>query len=241
MKVALFVTCLADVFFPDVGKSVVQVLESQGVEVVFPPDQTCCGQVTFNSGYWEDSKKSAKHFIEVFENEEYIIAPSGSCASMIRLHYPKLFEDEPNWKKRAEQVAERVYEFSEFLVHVLGLEQLQASFPAKATYHQSCHMGRGLGLINEPLQVLSKVEGLQIEPLPNQEDCCGFGGTFSVKMPEISVAMASEKIKHINESGADLVITSDLGCLMHIGGFAKRQGNGIRMLHVAEVLANQKG
>ncbi len=242
MKVALFITCLADLFYPEVGKSVVQVLESQGVEVEAPLQQTCCGQPTYNSGYQQESKKAARHFLETFEpflqeTEGYIVLPSGSCAAMIRETYPKLLSDEPALYARVMAIRERVYEFSEFLVRVLGVEKISATYSAKATYHHSCHMARGLGLREEPLEVLKRVEGLELIPLANAEDCCGFGGTFAVKMPEISTAMGEEKLQHVRETGAELLIASDLGCLMHLSGYARREGQPIQVKHVAQVLA----
>lgn len=242
MKVALFVTCLADLFYPEVGKSVVQVLESQGIEVEVPLKQTCCGQPAYNSGYPQGARMAAKHFIETFEpllreTEVYIVLPSGSCAAMIRETYPKLLADDPDFYTRAVAIGERVYEFSEFLVHILGVERICATYPAKATYHHSCHMSRGLGLREEPLEVLRCVEGLELIPLANAEDCCGFGGTFAVKMAEISTAMGAEKLQHVRETGAELLIASDLGCLMHLSGYARREGRPIPVKHVAQVLA----
>ncbi|KPV42471.1 (Fe-S)-binding protein [Alicyclobacillus ferrooxydans] len=223
MRAALFVTCLADSFYPDVGKSVVGVLRALGVEVTFPEGQTCCGQVTFNSGYWADTKAAAKRFIEVFEHEEYVVMPSGSCASMVREQYPQLLDGEPGWADRALSTAARVYEFSEFLVKVVGLEKIHATYHGTATYHTSCHMTRQLQVVDEPLAVLSRVNGLQLVPLRNNQDCCGFGGTFSVKLPEVSAAMADEKLQHMAETKADFVIASDLGCMMHLTGRAARQ------------------
>lgn len=241
MKVALFITCLADLFYPEVGKSVVQVLERQGVEVDVPLAQTCCGQPAYNSGYQAEGREAARHFVRTFApylaDGWFIVLPSGSCAAMIREVYPKLLADEPALMEMLTRIRERVYEFSEFLVHVLGVENISATYKATATVHHSCHMSRGLGLREEPLKVLAQVEGLELVPLPNAEDCCGFGGTFAVKMPQISTAMGEEKLRHIDETGADLVVASDLGCLMHLSGLARRQGRPIVCKHVAQILA----
>ncbi|WP_126427805.1 (Fe-S)-binding protein [Brevibacillus marinus] len=237
MKVSLFITCLSDVFFPEVGKSVVEVLERLGVEVDFPEAQTCCGQPAYNSGYHREAKEAAKKLIEAFASSEYVVSPSGSCVSMIRHYYPKLFADDPAWQSRAEELVQKTYEFSEFLVRVLGVTELDARFPAQATYHQSCHMCRGLGVKEEPLQLLASVEGLNQTELPYAHDCCGFGGTFASKMSPISEAMVDEKIRHLEESGASLLIGSDMGCLMNIAGRLQRTGKSIRVMHVAEVLA----
>lgn len=241
MKVALFVTCLADLFFPEVGKSVVHVLEKHGVEVDVPLDQTCCGQPAYNSGYPEAGREAARHFVRTFEPylaaDWAIVLPSGSCTAMIREVYPQLLADEPELLEKCLQIKERVYEFSEFLVHVLGVEAISATYAAKATVHHSCHMSRGLGLRQEPLEVLSRVKGLELVPLSNAEDCCGFGGTFAVKMPQISTAMGEEKLSHIRETGAEVVVTSDLGCLMHLSGLARRSGQSLVCKHVAQILA----
>lgn len=241
MKVALFITCLADLFFPEVGKSVVHVLEGQGVEVDVPLAQTCCGQPAYNSGYQEEGREAARHFVRIFApylaDDWFIVLPSGSCTAMIREVYPKLLADEPELAETMARIRERVYEFSEFLVHVLGVENISAAYAAKATVHHSCHMSRGLGLKEEPLKVLARVEGLELVPLSNAEDCCGFGGTFAVKMPQISTAMGEEKLQHIRETGAEVVIASDLGCLMHLSGLARRQGRPLVCKHVAQILA----
>jgi L-lactate dehydrogenase complex protein LldE len=237
MRVSLFITCLTDVFFPHVGQSVVEVLEKYGGRVDFPQAQTCCGQPAYNSGYHAEAREAAKHMITVFESSEYVVAPSGSCAAMIRHYYPELLRNEPEWQEKAEALANKTYEFSEFIIKVLQAKEVTAAFQGKATYHHSCHMSRGLGVKQEPLSLLSRVEGLQMEELPYCHDCCGFGGTFATKMSSISEAMVDEKIKHIEETGANVVIGSDMGCLMNIGGRLRRMGKEIDVMHVAEVLA----
>lgn len=241
MKASLFITCIADSMFANVGISAVKVLEKLGVESDFPKRQTCCGQPAYNSGHHEAAKRSAKHMIEVFKNSEYIIFLAGSCAGMVRETYIDLLKDEPDWQQKAIDLASRTYEFSEFLVKVLKVSDIGAELKTKATYHQSCHMTRQLKVIQEPLLLLSHVKGLEMIDLPLKEDCCGFGGTFSVKMPEISLAIVQEKTEHIEETDAEILIGSDMACLMNIKGRLSRNGQEIRAMHVAEVLAEGCG
>lgn len=237
MRVSLFITCLSDVFFPQVGQSVVEVLERLGVEVDFPAAQTCCGQPAYNSGYQKDAAKAARQMITAFRGSEYVVAPSGSCVTMIRREYPELLKGDPTWYQEAVELAAKTYEFSEFIVKVLGIEKLEGELPAHATYHHSCHMSRSLGVKEEPGKLLAGMKGLHMEELPYCQDCCGFGGTFSAKMSEISEAMVDEKVQHIEETGAELLIGSDMGCLMNIGGRLQRTGKSVKVMHVAEVLA----
>ncbi|HJV45208.1 MAG TPA: (Fe-S)-binding protein [Bacillota bacterium] len=237
MKVSLFITCLADVFYPNVGISVVEVLKRNGVEVDFPAEQTCCGQPAFNSGYQKDAKEAARQLIKAFEKSEIVVTPSGSCASMIRHYYPGLFKEEPVWLEKAQKLVDKTYEFSEFLVKILKVEMSDLKLPGKATYHQSCHMARGLGIKEEPKALLGQVEGLEVVDLPYCNDCCGFGGTFAAKMSEISEKMVDEKIRNIESTGAEILIGSDMGCLMNIGGRLNRTQKDIKVMHVAEVLA----
>jgi len=237
MRVSLFVTCLVDVFYPEVGKSVVEILEENGVDVDFPMSQICCGQPAFNSGYQKQSRETAKQLIRSFAKSEYVVAPSGSCVSMIKHYYPKLFEDDPSWRREAEALAKKTFELTDFLVNVLKLTDLDTALQDSATYHHSCHMSRGIEVKEEPLQLLSLVEDLKLKELPYCQDCCGFGGTFAVKMNEISTAMADEKIKQIESTGANLVVGADMGCLMHLDGRMRRTGKSMRVMHIAEVLA----
>ncbi|WP_368504972.1 (Fe-S)-binding protein [Alkalihalophilus sp. As8PL] len=239
MKVSLFITCLADVFYPGVGKDTVEVLERLGCEVDFPEKQTCCGQPAFNSGYHKDTKKVAKHMIETFAHSDYVVMPSGSCASMI-FEYGELLKEEPEWQKRAEDLANKTYEFTQFLVHVLKVEKVDASLTATATYHTSCHMTRLLKEKEAPFKLLDQVEGLNLETLPNREACCGFGGTFSVKMSPISEQMVDEKVRHIEETKAEVLIGADCGCLMNIGGRIERNGKPVKVMHIAQVLNSQE-
>ncbi len=221
------------------GKDTVEVLERLGCEVDFPVKQTCCGQPAFNSGYHKDTVKVAKHMIETFAHSDYVVIPSGSCASMIH-EYHELLKDEPKWQKRAEELANKTYEFTQFLVHVLKVEKVNASMNAKATYHTSCHMTRLLGEKVAPFKLLDQVEGLDLETLPNRESCCGFGGTFAVKMSQISEQMVDEKVQHIEETGAEVLIGADCGCLMNIGGRIERNGKPIKVMHIAQVLNRQE-
>lgn len=236
MKASLFITCLADTFFPEVGESVVRVLRRFGVEVDFPPEQTCCGQPAFNTGYEREAAQVAAGLIRAFEGSEYVVAPSGSCAAMCRRYYPLLFKDDPTMLARVEAFNKKLYEFSEFLIHVLKVDDPGVEFRARATYHSSCHMMRGLGVREEPLRLLRAVKGLDLVDLPYSQDCCGFGGTFAVKMADISEAMLEDKLARVGETKADVLIGSDMACLMHLGGRLKRLGSSVRVMHVAQVL-----
>ncbi|MGG4469587.1 (Fe-S)-binding protein [Paenibacillus alvei] len=238
MKVSIFITCLADMFYSNVGKSTVELLEKLGCEVDFPEQQTCCGQVSFNSGYHKETKEVAKHMIKVFEASEYVVAPSGSCVAMLH-EYPHLLKDEKEWKERADKLAAKSYELIQFIVEVLKVEDVKASLPACATYHKSCHMTRLLGVKDAPSKLLSQVDGLTVNPLPNSENCCGFGGTFSVKMGPISEQMVQEKVESVEAANADVLIGADCGCLMNIGGYINRQGKQIKVMHIAEVLNSE--
>ncbi|NSL50567.1 (Fe-S)-binding protein [Calidifontibacillus erzurumensis] len=238
MRVSLFATCLVDLFHGDIGKDTVELLERLGCEIDFPESQTCCGQPAYNSGYVKDAKEAMKNIIKAFEHSEYVVAPSGSCAGMIK-EYPKVFKGDPDWEERAQKLADKTYELTQFIVDVLKIENVGAKLKGKATYHTSCHMTRILGVKDAPITLLKNVEGLEFVPLPNKEDCCGFGGTFSVKMAEISEQMVDEKIRHIEETGADYLIGADAGCLMNIGGRALRKERPFKVMHIASVLNNR--
>jgi L-lactate dehydrogenase complex protein LldE len=240
MKVSLFITCLVDQFFPEVGMSVVSVLRKLGVEVDFPEEQTCCGQPAFNSGFATEARELAKRFIAIFESSEYVVAPSGSCTSMVRVFYPELFKDDPEWKKRAESLASRTYEFTEFLVNVLGVDDVGACYQGKVALHQSCHLLRELNVRTEPQRLLKTVKGIELVELEHSDSCCGFGGMFAIKYPYISGSILQEKIDCIKKCGSDVVVACDVGCLMHIGGGLSRQGVTTRTMHIAELLAKGK-
>ncbi len=235
MKVSLFVTCLGDALFPEVGVATVRLLRRLGVTVDFPQAQTCCGQPHFNSGYPEYARDLARHAIQTFDNGQLVVAPSGSCAAMVKLEYPELFREDSAWHARAEGLAARVHELSDFLVNVLGKEDVGARFDGKVTYHMACHL-RGLGLLTEPEKLLRKVQGLEYLPLERADECCGFGGSFAVRFPNISGAMVNDKAAFIEQTGADTVVATDAGCLMNIAGRLRRRGSRVRALHLAQVL-----
>ena len=239
MRVALFVTCIVDQLWPSVGTSSVEVLRRVGWEVGFDESQTCCGQPAFNTGYREPARALAQRFIETYEanSAEAIVAPSGSCTAMIH-HYEDLFEESAEWRARARAIAARTHELSAFLVNVLGVEDVGASFAGRVTWHDACHGLRELGLKSEPRRLLSRVRGAELVELANAESCCGFGGTFSVKYPEVSVAIVDHKVDAIEQAGVDAVVSADASCLMQIGGRLSRRGSRVRALHLAEVLAS---
>lgn len=229
------VTCLGDALFPDVGVATVKLLRRLGVEVEFLKAQTCCGQPHFNSGFHQDARELAKHTIHVFADAGTVVTPSGSCAAMVKLEYPELFHDDLVWHGRAEDLAQRTYELSEFLVKVLKVEDVGARCPGKATYHMACHL-RGLGIFDEPIRLLQKVKGLEYVPLERSDECCGFGGSFAVRYPGISGAMVTDKATLIEQTGADVVVATDAGCLMNIGGCLRRRGSRVKTMHLAQVL-----
>lgn len=235
MKVALLVTCLGDVLFPRAGVATVRLLRRLGVEVEFPAAQTCCGQPHFNSGFHDDARALAKHTIETFAAAEKVVVPSGSCAAMVKLEYPELFHDAPRWHARALGLAGRTHELSDFLVNVLGREDVGARFPGRVTYHMACHL-RGLRIIDEPLRLLRRVRELTLVELERADECCGFGGSFAVRYAGISGAMVQDKCRFIEQANVDAVVATDAGCLMNIGGCLHREGKRSRTLHLAEVL-----
>jgi L-lactate dehydrogenase complex protein LldE len=222
--------------YPRVGEAMVRILARNGVQLDFPKVQTCCGQPAFNSGYWDDARASAKTLLEAFEDSDFVVSPSGSCTGMIHHYYPKLFEDDPVMLDKALRLKEKTYEFSQFLVNVLGVEDVGASFPHKVTYHPSCHGSRLLGIKDEPMKLLKNVKGLEFVPLPDAELCCGFGGTFAVKMSDISGAMVTEKVHNVESTEAEVLVGIDMGCLMNISGHIHAGGKPIRVMHLAELL-----
>ena len=236
--VQLFVTCIIDTLYPDVGEAVVKVLRRAGVTVEFPPGQTCCGQPAFNAGMRAQARPAAMHTIQVFEQTSGpVVVPSGSCAAMIRHGYLELFAEDPAWLPRARALAERTFELTEFLVDQLGVTDLGARYPGKLTYHASCHLLRDLGVSAQPRALLSKVQDAEIVELPYATECCGFGGVFSIEHPEISSAMLERKIVNIETSGASLVVSCDGGCITNINGGLHRRGNPQRAVHIAQILA----
>lgn len=243
MKVSLFVTCIIDQFYPKVGESTVRILERLGCDVDFPRDQTCCGQPAFNSGYWSDARSVAKNFLNVFEECEKIVVPSGSCANMIRNSYSQLFENDPDSKALAQSVGSRVFELSEFISKELKVTDLKPMVrknldgpPQKVAYHEACHLKRELGVSQEPKNFLGQLPNVELVDLEQSDVCCGFGGSFSVKYPDISGAMLNDKISFLEKSGAQTVVACDASCLMHIGGGLQKQGCPIKAKHFAEIL-----
>ncbi len=238
MKVSLFVTCLVDQLYPQVGLSAVKVLQKAGVEVLFDRRQTCCGQPAFNTGYMDQAAHVAGHMMRVFADSDLpIIVPSGSCATMIKIFMPGLFAEGSPERELAESIAGRTFEFSDFLVTNLGISRTGARFPAVVTYHDSCHLLRELRISEQPRALIRQVEGIEFREMENSTRCCGFGGTFSVKFPEISTAIGQDKVQWIRESGAEYVIGNDVSCLMHIGGLLRRQQIPVKTIHLAELLA----
>ncbi len=236
-RVNLFVTCLVDQFMPNVGMSVVNILESRGIEVHFPSDQTCCGQPAFNSGFRNDSRPVASRFLDIFEaTDGPIVCPSGSCVAMVRNFYRDLFRDHPDELVRAERLSKRIFEFTEFIVDILGIEDLEISKDTDATYHRCCHLLRELHIDEQPSSLLKNIEGLNLKPMERDEVCCGFGGAFSVKMSDVSTAMLNEKLDNVQATGASTLIAGDTGCIMHMQGGLRRRGSDVQVVHVAEML-----
>lgn len=235
MKVSLFATCIVDMFQTNIGKATVEVLERFGCRIDFPESQVCCGQPAYNSGYVKESKEAMKRMIDAFQHAEYVVSPSGSCAYMFH-EYPTVFRGDSVWEPKARALAEKTYELTQFIVDVLKIEDVGARLEGSATFHTSCHMTRLLGVKEAPMTLLKNVKGLTITELPGKHNCCGFGGTFSVKMAQISEQMVDEKVHHIEETKAQYLIGADGGCLMNIGGRIERKGKPIKVLHIAEVL-----
>jgi len=236
-RVGLFVTCLVDLFRPSVGFATLKLLEEAGCVVEVPESQTCCGQPAFNSGDRKDTADIARAVIKAFSPYDYVVAPSGSCAGMIKAHYPELFAKDSPDRAAADALAEKTYELVSFLVRVMKQEQVAARFDGSVTYHDSCSGLRELGVKAEPRKLLRTVEGLDLVEMEDAEVCCGFGGTFCVKYPDISNVMVAKKTKKIAATGADLLLAGDLGCLMNMAGKLKREGSALKARHVAEILA----
>ena len=237
-RVALFVTCLVDLFRPSVGFAAIKLLEDAGCTVEVPPLQVCCGQPAYNSGDRQTTRAIARQIIEAFEGYEAVVAPSGSCGGMLSHHYPGLFDDDPAMKVRAERLAARSYELLAFLVDVLGVDKVAAHYDGTVTYHDSCSGLRELGVKAQPRRLLGSVAGLRLSEMKAPEVCCGFGGTFCVKYPEISNAMVGDKSADIVATGANTLLAGDLGCLMNMAGKLQREGSPVQVRHVAEVLAD---
>ncbi len=237
-RVGLFVTCLVDLYRPNVGFAAVKLLEKAGCTVEVPKAQTCCGQPAMNNGDYATSRDIAKQVAETFEGYDYVVGASGSCMGTIKTHYPDLFKDDPKWLVRIRELSARSYELLSFLTDVMGVEEVSASYDGTATYHDSCSGLRELGIKQQPRKLLSSVEGLSIDEMENSEDCCGFGGTFCVKYPEISTRLVSDKVDGMEKTRATTLLGGDMGCLLNMSGRLKRLDKNIRVYHVAEVLAD---
>jgi L-lactate dehydrogenase complex protein LldE len=238
LRVHFFITCLGDQFFPESGECAVRVLRRLGVDVVFNPAQTCCGQPAFNTGYREEARAVAMRTLDLFDDADYIVAPSGSCSTMVKVFYSELFAGDSARETKARQLRERFFEFSEFLVKVLKVEDVGASFSHRVTYHDSCHLLRELGVSEEPRKLIRAVRGVELVEMRDYKLCCGFGGTFSVKFPEVSVAMGEDKVRSAIESGAEYLVANDSGCLMHIAGLIHRKRLPLKTMHLAQLLAH---
>jgi L-lactate dehydrogenase complex protein LldE len=241
LTASLFVTCLVDLFYPEVGEAIVKVLRAQGVKVDCPDGQTCCGLPLLNNGYHSQAAWVARRMIPRFEHAERIVVPSGSCAWMLRKEFPRLFPHDAATRAKAETMSRKVFEFSEFLVQVVGPDAVNASLPGTTiTYHDSCHLLRGLGVSEPPRRLIRRIEGARFVEMVGSDRCCGFGGSFSVKLPEISGAVLREKMQNIDATRADIVVADDCGCIMQMKGGLARTPNGARVLHLAQVLAGEE-
>jgi L-lactate dehydrogenase complex protein LldE len=240
MRVALFITCFNDTLFPEVGISLVRLLDRLGVAVEFPEGQTCCGQMHFNTGYQTESIPLARHFVDTFSSAEAIVAPSASCVGMVRELYPNVaaLAGDAALTAAIEAIIPRTYELSEFLVRVLGIEDVGAYYPHRVTYHPTCHSLRVLHLGDAPLRLLRAVKGIDLVELPDARECCGFGGTFAIKNADTSTAMLGDKVRSVLDTGAEVVTSADTSCLLHIGGALSRMRSGVRIAHLVEILAS---
>jgi len=238
MRVGLFVTCINDVLYPGTGQAVVRLLERLGVDVDFPAAQTCCGQPHFNTGYRAACVPIVRGFADAFSSYDAVVTPSASCAGMIRHYHPVVAEGNGELVWRVADLAPKVYELSEFLVDVLGVTDVGAYYPHRVTYHPTCHSLRMLKVGDRPLRLLRAVRGLDLVELPAADQCCGFGGTFAVKNPDVSVAMGADKVAHVRETGAEVLAAADNSCLTHLGGMMSRLRVGVRPVHLAEILAS---
>ena len=239
-RVALFVTCLVDLLYPEVGEATVALLEREGVTVDVPRAQTCCGQPPFNSGFHDDARRLARTMLDAFEDAGAVVTPSGSCAAMVRSYYPHLFEGHPE-HPRAVALAAKTFELSEFLVDVLGVRAVPGAWRGRVTYHDSCHGLRELGLTGQGRQLVRSIDGVELVEMDRPDMCCGFGGTFSVRLPDLASAMADDKIDQTEATGAAIVLTGDAGCLMHVAGRMSRRGSTVRPMHLATFLAAAGG
>jgi L-lactate dehydrogenase complex protein LldE len=240
VRAALMITCLGDVLFPEVGTAIVRLLRRLGVAVSFPAGQTCCGLPLFNSGFHRDAARVAARTVRLFEGAEHVVVPSGSCAWMVRTEYPGLLAGDPGLRAAAASLAGRTRELSQFLVEVLGVTRIDSPFRGTVTYHDSCHLLRGLGESAAPRALLRAVPGAELVELPGADECCGFGGSFSVRLPEVSSAILDKKLANVEATGARCLVACDAGCLMQMGGGLSRRGSRVRALHLAQVLDGEE-
>ena len=237
-RVRLFVSCLVDNFFPEVGEAMLRVLSGMGLEIEFPQNQTCCGQPAFNSGHRKEAEKVARHFLDVFgDSDEAIVCPSGSCVSMVKNYYAELFRNDPEELSRVEEISSSIYEFSEFVFQRKETLSLNSSYKGRVTFHDSCHALRELGISYQPRELIKSISEVELVEMKMADACCGFGGTFSIKYPEVSKSMLQEKTDSIINSGAEAVVSTDMGCLMNIKGLVSRKKLPVKVFHLAELIA----
>jgi L-lactate dehydrogenase complex protein LldE len=239
MKASLMITCLGDLLFPEVGVAMVTLLRRLGVEVDFPEGQTCCGMPLFNSGYHAGAAEVAARTVRLFEASEHVVVPSGSCAWMVKTEFPGLLKHDPTLRAAAERLAAKTRELSQFLVEVLRVDRIESSFKGTVTYHDSCHLLRGLGESAAARKLLKSLRGVELVELPEADQCCGFGGSFSVRLPDVSTAILDKKLANVERTGADCLVACDAGCLMQMGGGLSRRGSRVRALHLAQILAGE--
>ncbi len=237
-EILLFITCLVDNFFPEVGEAMLKVLSGMEVKVEFPQNQTCCAQPAFNSGHRKEAAKVASHFLNVFAgNDKPIVCPSGSCVSMVKNYYKEIFRDDPEKLSRAKRISSNIYEFSEFIYKRKETLRFDSEYRGRVTFHDSCHALRELGISSQPREIIKSLDGVELVEMNMPDACCGFGGTFSIKYPEVSKSMLEEKTDSIMNSGADAVVSTDMGCLMNIRGFVSRKKLPVKVFHLAELIA----
>ena len=236
-KVSLFIPCAVNLLLPNVAKATETLMKRLGLSPIYHDGQTCCGQMVFNQGFRDQAQSFARHFITVFEHDEVIVCPSGSCTYMVRHNYPHLFESDLLWKKRADAVASKIYELSEFIVDILGITDVGALFQGTVTYHESCHLNRGLGISEQPKALILASRKTRLVPMNDADQCCGFGGEFALSYPDISGAMVADKVKNYLDSDADLLVLGEPGCLLNISGYLSKHHPGKKAMHLAEFLA----
>ena len=240
-KASLFIPCSVNHILPEIGEATFRLIKKAGARPLYHDAQTCCGQMAYNKGFQDEARDFARHFIEVFEKDDYIVSPSGSCVCMVKHHYPQLLSDDPEWQQRAEEVSGKIYELAEFLVDVLGVTDTGAAFDGKVAYHESCHVNRGLGVSEQPKALIAASSGTELVHMENADQCCGFGGEFSTAYSDISGAILETKVKKFIASHADILVLCEPGCLMNINGFISRHHPDKKAVHIADFLINGGG